>query len=115
MLGSLEVGIAQNFGEVDSYPLTKIPELLERIRVDPTLRPREALNDLGVLGEKAWATWDKMFEEQLRLSFRDTTDPGFILSFVDRLRGALTLKSRQIYRENVVPLLIRLLKPLRRS
>jgi len=115
MLGSLEVGIAQNFGEVDSYPLTKIPELLERIRVDPTLRPREALNDLGVLGEKAWATWDKMFEEQLRLSFRDTTDPGFILSFVDRLRGALTLKSRQVYRENVVPLLIRLHKPLRRS
>ena len=115
MLGSLEVGIAKNFGEVGAHPLTKLPELIERIKVDSTLNPRDALLDLGVLGEKAWASWDKMFEEQLRLSFRDTTDPGFILSFVDRLRGALTLKSRQIYRENIIPPLIRLLKPLRRS
>ena len=115
MLGSLEVGIARNFGEVDPHPLTKIPELLERIKLDSSLRPREALLDLRVLGEKAWITWDKMFEEQLRLSFRDTTDPGIILSFVDRLRGALTLKGRQVYREKIVPLLIRLLKPLRRS
>ena len=115
MLGSLEDGIAKNFGEVDPRPLTRLPKLIERIRVDYTLNPRDALLDLGVLGEKAWASWDKMFEEQLRLSFRDTTDPGFILSFVDRLRGALTLKSRQIYRENIIPPLIRLLKPLRRS
>jgi glycosyltransferase involved in cell wall biosynthesis len=115
MLGSLEDDIARNFGEVGPHPLTKLPELIERIRVDPALNPRDALLDLGVLGEKAWASWDKMFEEQLRLSFRDTTDPGFILSFVDRLRGALTLKSRQIYREKLVPPLLRILKPLRRS
>ena len=114
MLGSLEVGIARNFGEVDPHPLTKLTELMERIKIDPALNPREALSDLGVLGEKAWATWEKMFEEQLRLSFRDTTDPSFILSFVDRLRGALTLKSRQIYREQIIPPLLRLLKPLRR-
>jgi hypothetical protein len=115
MLGSLEVGIARNFGEVDPHPLTKIAGLLERIKHDPALQPRKALLDLRVLGETAWITWDKMFEEQLRLSFRDTTDPGFILSFVDRLRGAFTLKARQVYRENIVPILIRLLKPLRRS
>jgi hypothetical protein len=115
MLGSLEDDIAKNFGEVGPHPLTKLPQLIERIRADSTLHPRDALNDLGVLGEKAWATWDKMFEEQLRLSFRDTTDPGFILGFVDRLRGALILKGRQVYRETIVPPLIRLLKPLRRS
>jgi glycosyltransferase involved in cell wall biosynthesis len=114
-LGSLEGKIAENFGKIDPHPVTKIPELLERIKLDSTLRPREALHDLGVLGERAWTTWDKMFEEQLRLSFRDTTDPGIILSFVDRLRGAVTLKSRQVYREKIVPLLIRLLKPLQRS
>ena len=114
-LGSLEGEIAQHFGEIDPHPVTKVPELLERIKLDSSLRPREALHDLGVLGERAWTTWDKMFEEQLRLSFRDTTDPGFVLSFVDRLRGAVTLKVRQLYREKIVPLLIRLLKPLRRS
>ena len=115
MLGSLEVDIARNFGEVDAHPLTKIPELIERIKHDSTLQPREAVHNLGVLGEKAWATWDKMFEEQLRLSFRDTTDPGFVLSFADRLRGSLILKGRQIYREKIIPPLLRLLKPLRRS
>ena len=115
MLGSLDIDIAQNFGEVDLRPLTKLPALMERITNDPNLNPRETLLNLGVLGEMAWTAWDKMFEEQLRLSFRDTTDPGFVLSFVDRLRGALTLKGRQIYREQIVPLLLRLLKLLRRS
>lgn len=114
MLGSLETSKIKRFGEVDIHPLTRIDGLLERIEFDSTLRPRDALNDLGVLGERAWVTWDQMFEEQLRLSFRDTTEPGFILSFVDRLRGALTLKARQIYREKIIPPLIRLLKPLRR-
>jgi hypothetical protein len=114
-LGSLENRDALKFGEVNLHPLSRLPALIERRNNDLTLRPREALLEIGVLGDKAWTAWEEMFEEQLRLSFRDTTDPGFILSFVDRLRGALTLKSRQIYRENIVPPLLRLLKSLRRS
>ena len=114
-LGSLDVKTMRDFGEVDPHPISKIPLIIERINRDPTLNPRKALENLGLLGENAWAAWDKMFEEQLRLSFRDMSDPHFIFSFVDRLRGVLTLKMRQIYRENIVPLLVRSLKQLRRS
>lgn len=115
MLGSLETGKMKKFGEVDVQPIRKITDLLERIQSDPSLRPREALYDLGVLGERAWGNWINMLDEQLRLSFRDTTDPGFILGFIDRLRGAVTLKARQFYRETIIPPLLRILKPLRRS
>ena len=115
ILGSLEIEAIRNFGEVNSRPLALIPTIIERIKVDPSLKPREALENLGVLGENAWEAWDKMFEEQLRLSFRDMNDPGFIFSFIDRLRGAINLKMRQIYRENIVPLLVRSLKQWRRS
>ena len=113
-LGALSVELRKKFGEIGPHPLSKIQILIDRIRTDPKLDPREGIINLDLIGEQAYTKWDKMFEEQIRLSFSDTTSPGLLLSFLDRLRGAIILKIRQIYRERLVPPLIRLLKPLRR-
>jgi hypothetical protein len=113
-LGSLSVEQRRKFGEISAHPLSKIQILIDRIGTDPKLDPRGGIIHLDLIGEQAYTKWDKMFEEQIRLSFSDTTGPGLLLSFLDRLRGAIILKIRQMYRERLVPPLIRLLKPLRR-
>ena len=113
-LGSLSVELSRKFGEIGAHPLTRIQTLMDRISTDPTLDPRGGIIHLDLIGEQAYAKWDNMFEEQLRLSFRDTTSPGLLLSFLDRLRGAIILKIRQVHRRRLVPTLIRLLKTLRR-
>ena len=98
LIASLAPEDRNRFGVITDDISEGIDQLLDRIQADSTLGPREVLEDLGFVGERAITRWVGFFEEQLRESFIDDTELPPVISFIDRLFNYAGLRVRQTNR-----------------
>lgn len=113
LIGSLNADLTNGFGIVDPQPITRINDLLNRIKsVDGSLNPREKLGELGIFGETAWRRWEFLIERTLEDSFADLGEPGSIRAFMARIQGGVSLRTKQFIREVIRPNIVKLARKL---
>ena len=113
LIGNLNADLTNGFGIVDPQPITRINDLLNRIKsVDGSLNPREKLGELGIFGETAWRRWENLIERTLEDSFADLGEPGSIRAFIARIQGGVSLRTKQFIREVIRPNIVKLARKL---
>lgn len=114
IVGNLNPDLANGFGIVDPQPISRINDLLNRIKdADEFLAPRKSLEELGIFGEVAWKRWENLLERTLEDSFADLGEPGTTRAFLARIQGGIVLRVKQLIREAIRPRIVKLARRLR--
>ena len=103
-LGSFGLGQHQ-FGYVDNNLENALTKLFEP---ENTFEPRRFIADFGLLGEVGWDAWLEVFQNELKNSFLDLTQPGYLISFMRRLANYIVWLQRRFMRNLVVPFAIKI-------
>ena len=98
LIGSVSPKRQDLFGVVTDDPVAGLDELLGRLASTDPPMPKQALKDLGLDPETAWARWMDFFDNQIVESFLTDTELPPVQSFIDRAFNYGMLRMRQFYR-----------------
>lgn len=111
LLGNLPAELSSQIGSFNSSLDDGWVTLRERWELG-LLRPREIVDELGLIGRGSWNEWIQIVQQALDKSFVEKGGRPILRDFVARVSSGLRLKFRQANREFLRPALKRISRSL---